>query len=374
MLRHVRDDNVDRKIAITATAAFLALLLGFGGGSRRWLAGIGPGAVSLRPASVPAAYQAWDQLGPPAVPEVARRSSPLNWGPRATGRPTARSSLAGRGRGPAVPATWARRGGDANGNGVASPNDPEDAIWPSRGTTPPWPAHRPGARGLDRPHARRLQRRPRRGPSPPGYPQYPKRRTTSAVSSPASRTSPTPRSAEIAPAGSASSCDRRAAWLGTPTPGRGRPQRPTPGIGRAAGIVGFDCSGLLLHAVSAASDGRSNSPDPAWPRPGDPTAPRSPATSCARRRHRHRSTATAGASATSSSTSAVVRSSMPARRRRRPHRPAGRLHLCRLDHPEVRMNRVPAPPPRPSSRPLPSHSPDASRPIPSRSHPPPHPT
>ncbi|WP_327106882.1 C40 family peptidase [Nonomuraea glycinis] len=254
--------NNGGKIAITATAAFLALLLGLvvvlGDGSP----GSGP-AVSLRPGSVPAAYRAWisragrlcPKVSPPLI--AAQLEAESDW------RPTARSSVGARGMAQFMPATWASYGRDADGDGVASPDDPEDAIMamarydctlarttarvPGDSTAHMLAAYNAGPEAVLR-HQ--------------GIPQYPEtqdyvRRVLARVAHFTDTSL-----AEIGATrfgGVVVTAAQR--WLGTPYAwGGGGPNGPTPGIGRAAGIVGFDCSGLVLHAVWAASGGRVQLP------------------------------------------------------------------------------------------------------------------
>ena len=254
--------NKGGKIAIAATAAFLALLLGLvlvlGGGSP----GSGP-AASLRPGSVPAAHQAWisragqlcPQVSPPLI--AAQVEAESGW------RPTARSNVGAQGMAQFMPATWARYGQDADRDGVTSPDDPEDAIMAMARydcTLARTIAQVPGDATSNMLAAYNA------GPGPVlrhnGIPQYPEtqdyvRRVLARVAH-YTDTSLTAISATRFGGAVAATAQR---WLGTPyTWGGGGPNGPTPGIGRAAGIIGFDCSGLVLHAVWAASGGRVQLP------------------------------------------------------------------------------------------------------------------
>ena len=303
--------NNGGKIAITATAAFLALLLGLvvvlGDGSP----GSGP-AVSLRPGSVPAAYRAWISRAGRLCRRSARRSSPLNWRPRATGGPRP-GPVWGRGAWPSSCPPPGRATADADGDGVASPDDPEDAIMAMARydctlarTTARVPgdstAHMLAAYNAGPDAVLRHQ----------GIPQYPEtqdyvRRVLARVAHFTDTSL-----AEIGATrfgGVVVTAAQR--WLGTPyawggaaptAPPRASAEPPASSASTAA-AWSFMPSGPLPAAGS-------NSPT--WPPSRRPsTAPRSPATSCCPATSSASITATAGASATSSSTSAVVRSSMP---------------------------------------------------------------
>ncbi|MFI7615678.1 NlpC/P60 family protein [Nonomuraea terrae] len=224
----------------------------------------GPGsAASLRPGSVPAAYQAWvsragrlcPQVTPPLI--AAQVEAESRW------RPMARSSVGAQGMAQFMPATWASYGRDADGDGITSPDDPEDAIM--------------AMARYDCALVRTIARLPgdltsnmlaayNAGPAAvlhhKGIPQYPEtqeyvRRVLARVAH-YTDTSITAISATRFGAAVVATAQR---WLGTPYAwGGGGPGGPTRGIGRATGIIGFDCSGLVLHAVWAASGGRVQLP------------------------------------------------------------------------------------------------------------------
>ncbi|PZG22361.1 C40 family peptidase [Nonomuraea aridisoli] len=254
--------NKGGKLAIVATAAFLALLIGLVILLSGRPQGPGP-AASLRPGTVPAAYQAWisragrlcPQVSPPLI--AAQVEAESGW------RPTARSSVGAQGMAQFMPATWTGYGRDADGDGVTSPDDPEDAIM--------------AMARYDCALARTLARLPgdvtsnmlaayNAGPAAvlrhQGIPHYPEtqeyvRRVLARVAH-YTDTSTTAIGATRFGAAVVATAER---WLGTPYAwGGGGPGGPTPGIGGGSGIVGFDCSGLVLHAVWAASGGRVQLP------------------------------------------------------------------------------------------------------------------
>ncbi|WP_176993229.1 transglycosylase SLT domain-containing protein [Nonomuraea jiangxiensis] len=245
-----------------ATAAFLALLIGLVLLLSSGPPGSGP-PLALRPGSVPAAYQAWvsragrvcPQVSPPLI--AAQVEAESGW------RPTARSSVGAQGMAQFMPATWASYGRDADGDGVTSPDDPEDAIMAMARydcTLARTVASLPGDTISNMLAAYNA------GPGAvlrhKGIPQYPEtqeyvRRVLSRV---AHYTDTSITAIGAARFGSAVVATAQR-WLGTPYAwGGGGPNGPTPGIGRATGIVGFDCSGLVLHAVWAASGGRVQLP------------------------------------------------------------------------------------------------------------------
>ncbi|MFG1696877.1 transglycosylase SLT domain-containing protein [Nonomuraea sp. NPDC049309] len=254
--------NKGGKLVMVATATFLALLIGL----VLLASGRPPGAapvIALRPGSVPAAYQAWlsragrmcPHVSPPLI--AAQVEAESGW------RPKARSSVGAQGMAQFMPATWASYGRDADGDGVASPDDPEDAIM--------------AMARYDCSLARRLARLPgdttsnmlaayNAGPGAVqrhrGVPPYPEtqayvRRVLARVA----HYTDTSVTAFGATGFGGAVVATALRWLGTPYAwGGGGPGGPTPGIGRAADVVGFDCSGLVLHAVWAASGGRVQLP------------------------------------------------------------------------------------------------------------------
>ncbi|MEV4805871.1 NlpC/P60 family protein [Nonomuraea sp. NPDC049421] len=254
--------NKGGKLVILATATSLALLVGLvlllSGGPPRT-----GSVVSLRPGSVPAAYQAWLSragrlCGHVSAPLIAAQvEAESGW------RPKARSSVGARGIAQFMPATWASYGRDADGDGVTSPDDPQDAIMamarydcslarttarlPGDPTSNMLAAYNAGPGAVLR-HK--------------GVPPYPEtqeyvRRVLARVA----HFTDIPLTALGATRFGSAVVATAQRWLGTPYSwGGGGPNGPTPGIGRATGIVGFDCSGLVLHAVWAASGGRVQLP------------------------------------------------------------------------------------------------------------------
>lgn len=212
----------------------------------------------LRPGSVPAAYAPWViQAGRlcPAVsaPLIAAQiTQESGWNPKAFNR-----SSGAEGMLQFLPATWRQWGADANHDGTASPWDPADAITAGGRydcALAAAVAHLPGdpvSLLLAAYNAGPASVLRYRGIPPfPETEQYVARvlaltgRFTQLISAPGTSFA----AAEIAAA------ER---YTGTPYAwGGGGPNGPTMGFGPDAGVVGFDCSGLVLYAVYRASGGR----------------------------------------------------------------------------------------------------------------------
>jgi cell wall-associated NlpC family hydrolase len=248
------------KFVIAGIAVFLALVLALV---------LLPGAQHprpadrLRPGSVPARYQPWvlaagalcPQVSPPLI--AAQLDTESGW------RPDALSPAGARGIAQFLPATWPAYGRDDDGDGQTGPDDPEDAIMAMGRydcALAAQLAHLPG-----NPTAAMLAAY-NAGPAPVlrhrGIPPYPE--TQHYVRTVLSRipryTDHTRLDAAATGFGTAvvSAATR---WLGTPYSwGGGGPLGPTRGIGRGAATIGFDCSGLVLHAVWQASAGRVQLP------------------------------------------------------------------------------------------------------------------
>ncbi|WP_157254804.1 NlpC/P60 family protein [Nonomuraea typhae] len=248
-----------KKIALIAAAAFMALVLAL-----VLLAGLGGGGnapAQLRPGSVPAAYQMWISLAGQMCPQVSAPLIAAQLETESGWRPNARSTSVPPAQGLAqfLPSTWRSYGRDDDGDGLLSPDDPQDAIM---------------AMGrYDCALARTVARVPgdvtsnmlaayNAGPGAvlhyQGIPPYPEtqdyvRRVLARIPH-YTDTSLTAAGATRFGGAVVAAAQR---WLGTPYSwGGGGPHGPT----RGATGIGFDCSGLVLHAVWVASGGRIQLP------------------------------------------------------------------------------------------------------------------
>jgi cell wall-associated NlpC family hydrolase len=245
------------KIALASGAAFVAIVLaivvvlGVAGGP-------GP-AAGLRSGSVPRGYETWINLAGQTCPQVSPPLIAAQLEAESGWRSTARSSAGAQGLAQFMPATWNAYGRDDDGDGQSGPDDPQDAIMAMARydcaladmvadvegdiTSLMLAAYNAGPGAVLR-HQ--------------GVPPYPETQDyvrrilsrvphytdTSLIAIGASRFG----SAVVAAA---------QRWLGTPYSwGGGGPGGPT----RGATGIGFDCSGLVLHAVWAASGGKIQLP------------------------------------------------------------------------------------------------------------------
>lgn len=245
----------------TMTAIPLVFIVGFSGGTDITTTV----AVALDLKQVPAVYQQWIVKGAGVCPEVTGPLIAAQIDQESGWNPDARSSAGAVGLSQFMPSTWATWGVDANGDGRVDPRDPADAIMTQarydcaiaahmkklleRGTVSgdllslTLAGYNAGTGAVEQFH---------------GIPPYPETQqyVRNILAKMAAYSAPTGNSSERSRFGAAvvSAAMR---YRGTPYSwGGGDANGPTTGIGRGAGTVGFDCSGLVLYAVHQASGGR----------------------------------------------------------------------------------------------------------------------
>jgi cell wall-associated NlpC family hydrolase len=251
-------------LAIAAVVAFVmvttAVVVSVPNGAQPW-------GGMLRPGSVPAPYAALVARAgarcsaAPAALLAAQLEAESGWNP-------ARSPAGAQGLAQFMPGTWARWGQDADGDGRRDPLDPVDAVasqavYDCALAEQMWAAVRGGQ--VTGQVTDLMLAAYNAGPAAVlaahGIPAiqetrgYVARITSRAASFLA-----------IAGAGPASGFAARLVQVargmsGTPYAwGGGDVNGPTEGFGRGRGVIGFDCSGLVLYAAYRASGGRITLP------------------------------------------------------------------------------------------------------------------